>query len=79
MLLDTDQGMLAETHDLNVYGMLWQWLLDVVQFGFICVVSYTAFIGYPGHQKLILMLFGFGMIPSIIIQLRSVILNGELN
>ena len=78
-LVDINQETLADVQELNVYGMFQQWLIDVIMFGFICSISYIAFIGYPGYQKLILILFGFGMIPSIIIQLRSVILNGELN
>lgn len=52
------------------------WILDVIQVGFIAMIFYTSFFGWPGFFQAVWMMFGLGVIPTMIRFLRESIING---
>lgn len=66
ILKQTDEDSLQDTQTRNVYQIFKDWILDTIQFGFICVITWIGFVGWSGIGKTVLLIFAFGVIPSII-------------
>ena len=75
LVLQMDELAIQESDEKkNPYQMLSAWLIDVLTFGVICLVLYVAFFGWHPLKKSIILIFGFGMIPTILRYIRDVIL-----
>ena len=77
LLKQVDDEKLQEAQRRNTYQLFFDWFLDVVQFGFICLICYSAFFGWAEIGKSILLIFGFGVIPDIISRLRKPIIGDQ--
>ncbi len=69
---------LAKSPDRNPYEQLTDWLLDTITFGFLCLITYHAIMAHrldpsPNWITSLLVLFGTGVLPTIISTLRSAI------
>lgn len=73
-VISIDENTLKEPRVRNAYQLLIDWLVDVIQFGFMCTVAYSALLGWQGYGKTVLLMFGFGMLPDIISHIRNSIL-----
>lgn len=73
-ILELTEIDLEKSVDRNPYQILFDWCVDVLVLGFICVIPYIAFIGWQGWPRTILILLALGMLPTVIRKFREPII-----